>query len=729
MSIMDSIRLELSRREFFRSSGLALGGLALGGLTIGVSLPQAVSARTGNSTFEPNAFVYIDPDGDTTIYCGRCEMGQGISTALGAAVADELEADWSRVTVLQGDGDAKYGPQATGGSRSINVMLEPMRKAGAAGREMLVAAAARAWNLPLKDCYAKLHMVYNRIDDRSLAYGELVALASELPVPEKPTLKTRDQFRYIGQPLPRHDQGDMVVGKRIYGADKKVPGIKYAAIRHVPVFGGSLKSVDKSAALAMPGVVDVVEIPRFEKPYGSVGGVAVVADNNWIAQQALAALRIEWEPGPNGSYNTTEYKQLLVRNVESPAKTEFTRGSLDEAFKQATLRHAGTYVGGHLSHSPMEPMASLAWVQDDRCEIWASTQDPEGIQKTLAEYLGRKPGDITVHVMAAGGAFGRKFMCDYVQEAAALSKAVGAPVSLTWSREEDTRTGYYHPCTAQHIEACLDADGKVTGWLHRAAFPAIGSLFDPSVTQPTAEDLEDVSMHPYGIASMQVESGLAPAHTRIGWYRAVYAIFYGFAINVFTDELARAAGVDTLEFIRGIYANNKDKEQQEQVQRCRGVLDEAARMAGWGKQLPAGQGLGIAVHHSFESYVAMVVHVEVKGEDITVHRVDCAVDCGLVLNPDIATAQMEGAVIMGIGLTLETEISFRDGAVVNSNFHDYLVTRMSAAPAEINVKFIGQDKRPTGLGEPGVPTLAPALVNAIVAAGGPRYRSLPIRAA
>ena len=724
MSMLDSSQLALNRREFLKTSGLVLGGLA-----IGVSLPRGVLGKLESTAFEPNAFVYIDRNGATTIYCGRCEMGQGISTALPAAVADELEADWSRVTVLQGDANAKYGPQGTGGSRSINVMLEPMRKAGAAGREMLVAAAAQTWNLPVEDCYAKLHTVYNRIDDRQLAYGELVALASEMPVPEQPTLKTRDQFRYIGQPLPRHDQGEVVVGTRIYGADKKVPGIKYAAIRHVPVFDGSLKSVDKTAALAMPGVVDVVEIPRFEKPFGSVGGVAVVADNNWVAQQALAALKIEWEAGPNGSYDTTQYKQLLVANVESPAKIEFEKGSLDKAFKQATMRHAATYVGSHLSHSPMEPMASLVWVQEDRCEVWASTQDPEGIQKTLAEYLGRKPGDITVRVMMAGGAFGRKFMCDYVQEAAALSKAVGAPVSLTWSREEDTRTGYYHSCSAQHIEASIDGDGKVSGWLHRTAFPTIDSLFNPAVAQPTADDLEDISKHPYGIASMQVESGLAPAHTRIGWYRSVYAIFYGFAINVFTDELAHAAGVDTLEFIRGIYDNNQDPQQKEQVQRCRSVLDEAARMAGWGRKLPAGQGLGIAVHYSFESYVAMVVHAEVKGDDIIVHRVDCAVDCGLVLNPDIATAQMEGAVIMGMGLALETEINFKAGAVVNSNFHDYKVTRMSAAPAEINVRFIGQDFRSTGLGEPGVPTLAPALVNAIVAAGGPRYRSLPIKAA
>ena len=715
----------LNRRDFLKFSGFAAGGL-----TIGVSFPLGLLAAPDTVTdFTPNAFVHIAEDGSTTLYCGRCEMGQGISTALPAAVADELEADWARVKVLQGDGDKKYGPQATGGSRSINEMLEPMRKAGAAGREMLVAAAAQAWALPVAECYAESHVVRNRRDDRQLGYGELASQAAALPVPQDPALKTRDQFRYIGKSLPRHDQGEVVVGTRIYGADVKVPGMKYGAIRHVPVFGGSLKSLDKAGVEAMPGVIAVVEIPRFDRPYGSVGGVAVVADNSWTALQAVQQLKIEWEPGPNGAYNTDTYKQQLVANVEKAGTVAHEQGDLAQAFEQAKIRHSATYVGGHLSHSPMEPMASAASVTDDHCEIWASTQDPRGIQETIAAYLGREPEDIVVRVMMAGGAFGRKFMCDYVQEAVALSQAVGAPVQLTWSREEDTRTGYYHSCSAQHLEAAIDADGHISGWLHRAAFPPISTLFDPTVQQPSAQELEAISKHPYGIGNLRVESGLAPAHTRIGWWRAVYAIFYGFAINGFTDELAHAAGVDPLKFYRDIYDNNQDPDLQEQKQRCRAVLDKAAEMAGWGKSLPANHGLGLAVHHSFESYVAMVVHAEVAGRNIRVHRVDCAVDCGLVLNPDIATAQMEGAVIMGVGLTLNTEVRFVDGAVVNSNFHDYPVLRIADAPAEIHVAFIGQHHQSTGLGEPGVPTLAPALANAIFAASGQRYRSLPIKPA
>jgi isoquinoline 1-oxidoreductase beta subunit len=712
--------VQLGRRHFLQLTGTAVGGLALG-----VSFPAG--ATQGAQRTEFNAFVHIAENGDTTIYCGRCEMGQGIATALPAAVADELEADWQRVTVLQGDADPKFGPQATGGSRSINVMFVPMREAGAAAKAMLVAAAAERWGLPVDQCFAREHRVHNRQNQRSLGYGELAVAAAAIPVPDQPQLKTPDQFRYIGQPLPRHDLQQVVSGSRVYGADVRVPGMKYAAIRHVPVMGGKVKSVAADAARALPGVVKVMTIERFDNPYGSLGGVAVVANDSWTAQRALDMVDVEWDLGPHASYDSAAYKQDLVKQVEQPGAVVHSSGDIQAAFAAADAKHAATYVGSHLSHSPMEPMSSTVWVKGDECEVWASTQDPKAIQDTLGAFLGIDPARVTVRVMMAGGAFGRKFKCDYVQEAAALSKAVGAPVHLTWSREEDTRTGYYHSISAQHIEAALDAEGNVTAWLHRAAFPAIGTTFNPSQTRPSEGDLRDLSGHPYGISNLQVESGLAPAHTRIGWYRAVYALFYGFAINVFTDELAHQAGVDPLEFYRRIYRNNQNPQQAEQVQRSLGVLDAVAAAAGWGKQLPAGHGLGLAVHHSFESYVAMVVHVELQGEQIKVHRVDCAVDCGLVLNPDQATAQMEGAVVMGMSLALYTEVSFRDGAVVNSNFHDYPVLRINEMPAEINVQFINTGARPTGLGEPGVPTLPPALANAIAAAGGPRHRSLPIK--
>ncbi len=716
----------MNRRDFIKVSGLATGGLMLG-----VAAPMKAMAFTGEpdvSTFNPNAFIHLQENGDLILYCGRCEMGQGISTALPAAVADEMDADWSRVTVKQGDADEKYGSQATGGSASIRTMYVPMREAGAAAKLMLIAAAAKVWKVNADQCRAENHYVYNKSTNQKLSYGQLASLAAMQNVPEKPQLKTKSQYNYIGKALPRHDQGQVVVGKRIYGVDTKIPGLKYAAITHCPVLGGKLKSLEKTEALAMKGVIDVVEIPRFEVPYGSIGGVAVVADNTWTAQQALKKLKIDWDLGENASYNTAAYKQQLVNNVEKPAELATERGDLNSAFANAAQTFKATYTGGHLSHSPMEPNASVVYVEKDKCEVWAATQAPKAIQQVLGQYLKREPKDIIVHVTMAGGAFGRKFKCDYVQEAAAISLKIGAPVQLTWSREEDMRTGFYHSISAQHIEASLDADGQVTGWLHRTAFPPIASLFNPAVEKPRKEDLYSVDNYPFGLPNFRSEIGDAKAHTRIGWYRAVYAIFYGFSFSTFADELAYKAGKDPLTFVNQLYDANTNPEQQEQVERSKNALKLAAEKSGWFERanLPKGQGIGLAVHFSFQSYVAMAVRVESDGDNIKVLQVDAVIDCGQVLNRDGATAQMEGAVVMGMSLALSTEITFRDGAVVNSNFHNYPVMRISDMP-HVNVHIVESDHEATGLGEPGVAPFAPALSNAVFAASGKRYRDLPFK--
>lgn len=717
----------VSRRQFIKTFGIATGGLCLG-----ISVPSSVMAKVGmpeEAVFNPNAFIHIADNGDTLIYCGRCEMGQGISTALPAAVADELEADWQRVTVKQADGnEALYGSQATGGSASIRTMYIPMREAGAAAKEMLILAAAKVWGVPTSDCFAESHFVVNKTNNQKLSYGELASLAAMVTVPEKPVLKSKENFKYIGKDLPRHNQPSIVQGQLTYGVDTKMPGLKYGAIIHCPVFEGKLKSVDKTEAMAMKGVEAVIEIPRFAIPFGSIGGVAVVADNTWTAQQAAKKLKIEWDLGPNKTYDSKAYKAQLVKNVENPAQLASERGNLEDAFANAKLKMSATYTGGHLSHSPMEPNASVVWVKDDSCEVWAATQSPGDIQKVLGQYLGREPQDILVHVTMAGGAFGRKFKCDYVHEAAVLSQTVKAPVQLTWSREEDTRTGYYHSINAQHIEASIDKEGEVTGWLHRAAFMPIASLFDDSVDRAPANSLGEIINHPFGIANVRSETGEAKRHTRIGWYRAVYAIFYGFAYGAFADEMAHKLGKDTFTFLNEIYDNNSNPEQEEQVRRSKGVLAMAADKSQWRSRdkLPKNQGIGIAVHYSFNTYVAMAVHVEVNGDEIRVLNVDCAVDCGQVLNIDSATAQMEGAVVMGTALTLRTEIVFRDGAVVNSNFHDYPVLRINEMP-QVNAYFVESDAKPTGLGEPGLGPYAPALSNAVFAASGKRYRDLPFK--
>lgn len=712
----------VSRRSFLKVSTLATGGIVLG-----VSFSSTASSQDKNQEFNPNGFIHLQQNGDTLIYCGRCEMGQGISTALPAAVADEMEADWSRVTVQQADGDKDtYGPQNTGGSASIRKMLQPMREAGAAAKEMLIFAAAKVWKTSVDNCYAKNHFVINKTNQQKLSYGELATLAINSPVPEKPNLKAKQDFTYIGKALPRHDVGQVIVGKRQYGVDTKLPGLRYAAMVHCPVLGGKLKSLDKKAALAIEGVTDVIEIERLNVPFGSLGGVAVVADNSWTAQQAVEQLVIEWDLGPNKVYNTKEFKQQLVNNVEKPAELVKERGDIEKAFKAANSRVKATYTGGHLSHAPMEPNASVVWVQKDSCEVWASTQSPEDIQKVLSGYLKREPKDITVHVMISGGAFGRKFKCDYVHEAAVISEKINAPVQLIWTREEDMRTGYYHSINAQHIEASMDKEGNVTGWLHRAAFPSIASLFDPSLDRAPAGSLGEIAAHPFGIENLRSETGEAPAHTRIGWYRAVYAIFYGFAFGTFADELAHKAGKDPVSFLNQVYDANKKPDDAAKVARSKAVLALAAKHSGIGKKLPAGEGIGIAVHHSFHSYVAMAVHVKVDGDNIQVLNVDCAIDCGQVLNLDGATAQMEGAVVMGMSLALYTEITFKDGAVVNSNYHDYPVMRITDMP-NVRVHIIDSDEQATGLGEPGVAPFAPALSNAIFAASGKRYRDLPIK--
>ncbi|MBA6336363.1 xanthine dehydrogenase family protein molybdopterin-binding subunit [Colwellia sp. BRX8-7] len=716
----------VSRRNFLKTAGLATGGLV-----ISVALPMNALAEKGiikDSGDGLNAFIHLAENGDTIIYCGRCEMGQGISTALPSAVADEMEADWQRVTVKQGDADEKYGPQATGGSASIRVMYQPMREAGATAKAMLIAAAAKVWKTSPENCFAQAHFVINKTNQQKLAYGELASIAANMPIPEKPVLKKKSDFNYIGKELPRHDQAAVVVGKRIYGVDTKLPGLKYAAMIHCPVLGGALKSLDKTEALKMKGVIDVIEIPRFNIPFGSIGGVAVVADNSWTAQQAVKKLKITWDLGENAIYDTKEYKQQLVKNVEKPATLAAERGDIEKAFGAAKHKMSATYTGGHLSHAPMEPNASVVWVQKDSCEVWASTQSPADIQKVLGQYLTREPKDIVVHVAMAGGAFGRKFKCDYVHEAAVISEKTGVPIQLTWTREEDMRTGYYHSINAQHIEASMDDQGNVTGWLHRAAFPSISTLFDPSLVRTPANSLEDITNHLFGIENCRVESGDAKAHTRIGWYRAVYAIFYGFAFSTFADELAYKANKDPLSFVNQLFDNNKNKEQQANVKRAKDILAIAAEKSGWEnrKSLPKGQAIGLAVHYSFQSFVAMAVHVEVNGDDIKVLNVDCAIDCGQVLNLDGATAQMEGAVVMGMSLALSTEITFREGAVVNSNFHDYPVMRITDMP-NVRVHIPDSDESPTGLGEPGVAPFAPALSNAVFAASGKRYRDLPFK--
>ncbi len=736
----------VSRRNFLAALGAAGGGLVLG---VGCGGAGSWSLWGSDEPFQPNAFISIDPTGLVTIIVARSEMGQGVRTAMPMIVADELEADWERVTIVQGTGDPKYGDQNTDGSTSGRNFFMPLRETGAAARMMLESAAAGEWGVPTSEVEARNHEVVHTATGRRLGYGELAEAASKLPVPDPGAvrLKARDQFRYIGKDLAMRDGPDIVTGKAMFAIDATRPGMKYAVIARPPVYGGTVRSVDSAAALAVPGVERVVTLAGTPPPAGfqPLGGVAVIARNTWAALQGREALVIDWDHGPNASYDSDTYADELRATASKPAKVVRDDGDVAAALASAARVVRADYYAPHLAHATMEPPAALAEVTGDRCEVWACTQAPQGARGEIASALGIPPENVTVHVTLLGGAFGRKSKPDFAVEAALLAKEVGAPVKVTWSREDEIRHGYYHTVTAQHLEGALDARGRVTGWLHRSVFPSIESTFAPNVTYPGNDELGlGFSDLPYAIPSVRCESGPATAHVRIGWFRSVNNVPHAFATGSFVGELAAAAGRDERDFLLeligpprlvtpalvgatyGNYGASMDVHPIDTARFGR-VVELASEKAGWGRTLPRRHGLGIAVHRSFLAYVCTVVEVAVDDEGrIRVPRVVTAVDCGLAIHPERVRSQMEGAAVMGIGLALHGQITFKNGEAQQSNFDTFEVTRLTEAPGSVDVIVVESDEPPGGVGEPGLPPVAPALCNAIYAATGTRIRRLPI---
>jgi isoquinoline 1-oxidoreductase subunit beta len=748
----------VSRRRFLQ------GVSAMGGLVLAVGIPSTVRAadppKYGADGMphgwidDPLAFVAIAEDGTVTIVCHRSEMGQGVRTGMPMIVADELEADWKRVRVEQALGDEKrYGNQDTDGSRSTRHFFEPMRRCGAAARAMLEAAAAERWKVPVTEVQAKNHEVVHKPTGRRLGYGALAKAAATQPVPARETLRLKDptQFRYIGKgQLKLVDAPDIVTGRARYGIDTHFPGMLYAVVARPPVFGGKVKSFDPAEAMKVPGVETVVQIDDSPPPalFNPLGGVAVIAHNTWAAIEGRKALKIEWDDGPNASYDSAGYKSTLQEAARKPGKVVRNDGDFDAEAGKAAKRLDAEYYVPHIAHATMEPPAATALIASGKCEVWGSFQSPQGTRDLVAKRLGMSPDDVTVHVTLLGGGFGRKSKPDYAVEAAVLSRAVsGKPVKVTWTREDDLHNSYYHTVSVEHLEAAVDGQGKPVAWLHRTVAPSIGSTFD--ATAKHEMDLElamGVVNVPFAIPNVRIENPEAPAHTRIGWFRSVSNIPHAFAVQSFVGELAAAAGRDQKDFLLEVIGpprqvspellsdkwNHGEDPQRYPVDtgRLRRVVETAAREAGWGKTLPKGHGLGIAGHYSFVTYVAAVAEVAVsdKGE-LTIPRVDIAVDCGATVNPDRVRAQMEGACVMGIGLVTLGEISFKQGRVEQNNFDGYQVTRMPGAPRVIRVHIIPGDyaKPLGGVGEPGVPPIAPAVCNAIFAATGKRIRTLPIR--
>ena len=754
----DFVLSNLSRRGFLK--GASATGVLVLAASWGLQDAFAEEKKYGaegmphGAIDDPKVYVSIAADGSVTVICNRSEMGQGVRTSLSMVVADELDADWARVLVKQAPADeARFGNQDTDGSRSMRHWYEPMRRCGAAARTMLEQAAAAQWNVPVGECRAQLHKVLHQPSGRELGYGELAAAASALPVPARDSLRLKQpsEFRYIGKEASRAIDGeDIVNGRAVYGADVHFDGMLYAVIARPPVYGGKVKTVDSSAALKVPGVVKVVQIEGRPLPseFQPLGGVAVLAKNTWAAIKGREALKIEWDDGPNAGYDSIAYRKELEAAALKPGKVVRSSGDLDDALAKADSTLEASYYLPHLSQSPMEPMVAVARFKDGQCEAWAPSQAPQVTRERVAERLGIAFEKVTVNITLLGGGFGRKSKPDFVVEAAVLAKEFpGQAVRVQWTREDDIHHSYFHTVSAEYLKAGLNQDGMPSGWLHRTVAPSITALFAPGMTHEAPFEIGmGVTNMAYAIPNLRLENPEAVAHARVGWYRSVSNIPHGFAIQSFIDELAHKAGQDPLKYQLKLLGpdrkidprtlseewNYGESPQRYPIDtaRIRTVLETAAKAAGWGRELPKGRGLGLAVHYSFVTYVAAMLEVEVKDDGtVIVHKADIAVDCGPQINPERIRSQFEGACVMGLGNAMVGEISFKDGKVQQDNFHMYEVARMSLAPKEVAVHLVTPPGEVPlgGVGEPGVPPIAPALCNAIFAATGQRIRSLPVR--
>lgn len=738
----------ISRREFLQRTGKAGGGLVLA-LTLTSACQPSGDSSDGASSVAPNVYVNIRDDGTVEIYCHRVEMGQGIRTCLPQIIADEMDADWDRVEVIQALADEKYGDQNTDGSTSIRKHFDLLRTAGASARAMLIAAAASSWDVAAAECVTRDHAVHHEASGNSAGYGDLVAAAAGIPVPENVSFKSPEDYRYIGRPMDIIDGVAMTTGQAHYGIDTILPDMLYASLERCPALGGTVKSFDDTAAKAVAGVSQVLQMPQGTSPpaFNPLGGVAVLASNTWAAQKGREALAIDWDYGANADYDSASYRSQLMETARSAGRSVLERGDVDAAFAEAATIHEAEYFAPHLAQAPMEPPAATAVMTDDGgCEVWACVQHPQATQQTVAAVLGIDKALVKINVTLLGGGFGRKSNPDFAAEAAWLARETGHPVKVTWTREDDIRHGFFHSVSAQCVKAGLDADGNTTAWQHCTVFPTIFSTFDVAAASPVALELGlGMVDNPYAIPNMRLEAGDAKAHLRIGWLRSVCNVYHAFASCSFVDELAYQAGQDPKDHLLKIlgpsrhvdpaadgaeYLNYDQGLDTHPIDtgRIAAVVDKVAEMAGWGRVMPEGRGLGIAVHRSFLSTVGTVAEVSVdESGKLVVHELWTAIDAGQVINPDRVKAQMEGAGIFGMSLALHGEITAKGGAVVEGNFDTYPVVRMSEAPEAINVHIMDVDAPPGGVGEPGVPPVAPAITNAYFAATGIRVRELPLR--
>ena len=745
----------VSRRSILKGLGIA-GGFVLAAPVM--SRPAFAAYETGASKMphgtvvDPRVFVSIAPDGIVSIVAHRAEMGTGVRTSLPLIVAEEMEADWSRVRVQQAEGDeARYGNQDTDGSRSTRHYLIPMRQIGASARAMLEAAAAKRWGVPASEVKAANHEVVHNASGRRIGFGDLAADAAKEPVPSIEGLKLKDpkDFRYLGKgEISIVDLRDITTGTAHYGSDTRLPGMKYAVIARPPVTGGKLASFDAAEAMKVSGVEKVMEVKGWPWPskFQPLGGVAVIARNTGAAIKGRDALKVVWDDGPNGKYDSVAYRAELEEAARKPGLIVRKEGDVDAALKGADKVIVGEYYLPHLAHVSMETPVAVADVKGDKAEIWAPVQSAGGTREDVAKTLGIPEENVTANVTLLGGGFGRKSKCDFALEAALLSKELGAPVKVQWTRDDDIRHDFLHTVSAERIEAGLDKNGKVIAWRHRSVAPSIASTFAAGTVQQAPFELGMglVDM-PFEIANIQCENPEAAAHTRIGWFRSVSNIPHAFAVQSMVGELAHTTNRDQKEMLLELIGSPRIVDLSSvkdlwnygepyssypiDTARLRRAVELVAEKGEWGRSVSKGHGLGIAVHRSFVSYIATIVEVAVddKGK-FTVPRVDTAIDCGTYVNPERIRSQIEGAAIMGMSLAKYGEITFKDGKVQQRNYDDFQVIRIDEAPRVTNVYIVppGPDTPPSGVGEPGVPPFAPALANAIFAATGKRIRVLPI---
>ncbi len=701
---------KMDRREFIKISSTAGSGLILG-----FYLPNKLQGKSLESKiFQPNAWINVQPDNYVKIMVGKSEMGQGVITSLPMIIAEEMDLDWSKVIVEKAPADrSKYGSQMTGGSNSISSSFMKLRKAGATAREMLVTAASEYWGVPENECTTNSSKVFHEKTNKKISYGELATKAGQQLIPKNPTLKNSKNFSIIGKNMSRKDTLPKINGTAEFALDIKLDGMVYATVVHSPIFGGKVISFEKNSLDGINGILDVFEIES---------GIAIVGDNTWAVLKAARKIKINWSEGEAKGVNTDQITEELMKASKKRGGVVRKEGNVKRALKSSENILEAIYQSPFQAHATMEPMSCTISVEETKCQIWVGTQNPNGALKTVSKLTGLKKEQIEVNVTYLGGGFGRRSSNDFVKESVEIANIVKKPIKLTWSREEDMQNDYYRPASLHVMKGAIDQKKNLTVWKHRITAPSI--LFSQLVTIPFPfkEKLDLISTEgakhiPYQIPNMQVDYQMTKTDIPLGFWRSVYSSQNAFANECFMDELAEKAGKDPINFRLELLPENS---------RDASVIELVADRSGWKSFSNGPIYQGFSSHKSFGTWVAQVARVSVENNQIKVHEVHCAVDCGLVINPNIVKTQISSAIIYGLSATLKSKITIDDGKVVESNFDDFDVIRMDETP-KIKVYLVDSDKPPKGVGEPGLPPIAPAVTNAVYAATGKRFRQLPIK--